>query len=329
MDPALASLGWTEDQWHRISSTVREEAQRARLAAQLLPTVGPEDGSTLAVPGYQLGTRRFVPPPPPGRIPRASLIVDSDPNLYLTRIAVNVELRSHEVADSTLSAALVMFRRAATVIARVEDSVIFYGRRNTAVNPPRSALNSPVIGVPMIYDITDDNHNVPGLYPWRMGPTLAGDPPPVLPRGFLGAPPPLPIQFRAGMQQRGGSLGDGVVNVIIGAINRIENKGYFGPFACALGTQLFEALVTPAPTLVLPRDRVMPFLQGPLLRSSELAPFQGVVVSLAGAPVEMVIAADMHVRFLQQTLGARLAFRVSERIALRIKDRAAIQWLSV
>jgi uncharacterized linocin/CFP29 family protein len=275
------------------------------------------------VPRLALGTRANPLPPPPAR-----LVTNSEPELYLTRISVNVYLRSHEVADPSLSAALLMFRRAANVIARVEDSLILYGRRSTAIVPiVSSRLNGFVGGLPQVFEITQDTHNVAGLYPLLMGPTQVGDVP-ALARNRVALPLPLRAPYRANVNRRGGSLGDGVVNTIVAAINRIENDGYGAPFACLLGTTLFEAICTPAATLVLPRDRVLPFLQGPLLRSSELAANSGLVISLGGAPVELVMASDVHVRFLQQTLEGRLAFRVSERVAVRIKDPGAVQWIS-
>jgi uncharacterized linocin/CFP29 family protein len=315
MDAAVANLGWTEDQWNRVCSTVVEEAQKARVAAQALPCTGPEDKSILAIPRYEVAT--------PGANP--DLEADSDPDLYITRISVNVALRSHEVADHQLGAALQMFRRAANVIARVEDSLVFYGRRSVALNPAVSALNYLTPGLPAIYNFTQDTHNVDGVFQWLVGPTPLGDPGIPLARGRFRRPAPVARQFRAGLAAGGASLGDGVVNTIIAAISAIEGSGYYGPFACCLSNRLFEAICTPAPSLVLPRDRILPFLQGPLLRASALDPDDGVVISLAGTPVELVIASEIYVRFLQVTQAGRALFRVSERVALRIKSPGAIQ----
>jgi len=324
MDPALAQLGWTEDQWNRICTTVTEEAQKARVAAQALPTVGTDDPYALAVSNYTLTTPALVPPRNPQVTARLS--VDSDPQLYLTRIGVNVELRSHEAADPSLNAALVKFRRAANVIARVEDGLVFYGRKNTALGPPPvSTLNTTLAGVPAIFDHTNDTHNVPGIYPWGMGPAFVNEGPPIR-RGAL-VPYTVPVAFASAALTAGGAPGDGVVNAIIAAINSIERLGYYGPFACFLGDRLFAAICTPAPTLVLPRDRILPFLQGPLLRSSVIRQTEGVVISLAGSAVELVVASGIKVRFTQQTVEGRLAFRVTERVAVRIKDTNAIQWI--
>ncbi len=48
------------------------------------------------------------------------------------------------------------------------------------------------------------------------------------------------------------------------------------------------------------------------------------MVALGGAPVELVVAKDMSVQFLQITTGPEFVFRVYERIVLRIKDQGAI-----
>jgi hypothetical protein len=76
--------------------------------------------------------------------------------------------------------------------------------------------------------------------------------------------------------------------------------------------------------VVLALDRVLPFLQGPLLRSSVIAPGYGVVTALAGNPIEIVVASDMAVSYLQTTAEPRYVFRVSERVALRVKDSSAV-----
>src|SRR6187551_3703937 len=107
----LIELGWTESHWNRICGAVTEEAQKARIAAQMLPMVGPEDGSTVAVPEYRLDTQANPDGYPRGAnaVPVERLSVNSAPDLFLTTIAVNVPLRSHEVADPNLNAALGMF----------------------------------------------------------------------------------------------------------------------------------------------------------------------------------------------------------------------------
>jgi uncharacterized linocin/CFP29 family protein len=308
----LVELGWTEEHWNRICGAVAEEAQKARIASQLLPMVGPEPGSTVAVPRYSLGTRAnpegYPRVPPPPTVPVDRLAVNSDPDLYLTTIAVNVQLRTHEVADPNLHAALGMFRRAANCIARIEDALVFNGR---LPNQPPTGVG----GLPQIYTVTGDGE-LRGLA--RPHPQVASPTPAV---GIAPLGPRVIQQLPVGPNPPDGS---DVVTAIIAAIGELDRRGHQGPYACALSQDLFELICTPNANLILPRDRVLPFLQGPLLRASALQFHDGIVVALSGNPVELVVASDIGVRYLQTTLEPRCIFRVSERVALRIREESAI-----
>jgi hypothetical protein len=295
MHSDLVELGWTDDHWNRITCAVTEEAQKGRVAAQMLPMVGPEDPTTVAVPSFALGNQPNPRLGPPATAPER-LWVDSDPTLFLTTIAVNVPLHLREAADPALTAGLGMFRRAANYIARIEDALVFNGRPGRNLFPPVG-----LAGMPSVTHITG-NGAPAGLFPFTSPP---------------GQRKYIPTSVN----------GDDVVTAIIESINALDSSGQLGPYACALSPDLFQAICTPNPSLVLPRDRILPFLQGPLLRSSAIQPFYGVVIALSANPVELVVASDINVRFLQTTEEPRLIFRVSERIALRIKETAAISVL--
>jgi hypothetical protein len=88
---------------------------------------------------------------------------------------------------------------------------------------------------------------------------------------------------------------------------------------------VFEAVHTPAGSLVLPRDRILPFLGGDYLRRSNTIPNgYGVVIALGGDPVEIVVASDISLQYLQRTPEPKYLFRVSEKIALRVKEWDAV-----
>jgi hypothetical protein len=123
--------------------------------------------------------------------------------------------------------------------------------------------------------------------------------------------------------------GQALVAAVSNAVGQLEGHGHFGPFAVVLGQGLFLIAQTPdRDGYVLPQDRIIPFLGGgSLLRSSTLdgySGYSGVVVALGGSPVELVVATDMSLQFLQVTDDPRYLFRVRERIALRIKEADAI-----
>jgi encapsulating protein for peroxidase len=287
MHDDLLNLGWTEDHLSRIRTTVIEEAQRARVLAQALPISGPEEGSTISVPSFTLEDDENELSPPKRR-----LTVDSEPDLALTTISINVQLRSHEIADPNLTAALAMFRRAANFIARIEDALIVNGRPD---------LNKPPAGI----------DKIPEVYTVQTAREVDG---------LLSVPGSIPVT-------PAGKPGE-LVKAVVKAIGELEQGGHGAPFACVLGHELFEISCDPTDSLVLPRDRILPFLQGPLLRSSAFKPEQGVVISLAGNPIEIVVASDIKVRYLQTTLEPRYVFRISERVALRVKEGAAIAVLT-
>lgn len=311
MHADLANLGWTEEQWNRITSTVTEEAQRARVAAQVLPTCGPEDPSVVAVPKYALSTKAIKAGGP------YRLEVDISPTLALTTIAVNVQLRSAQVSDPSLQAALVMFRRAANIIARIEDALMVNGWDAKAVGPTGYSTHDPVYtlhGEDKVTGLLDasDSTTIPNAAAKAAAAAAA------LPNAPPAPVPPPP------------STGEDLVDGIVLAISELETRGGTAPFACLLSNKLFEMACHPTGSMVMPRDRLLPILGGPLVRSSVIDPASkasGVVIALGGEPVEVVVASDIDVRYLQATEEPRYVFRVSERVALRIKDSNAIQLL--
>lgn len=126
------------------------------------------------------------------------------------------------------------------------------------------------------------------------------------------------------------AIGQALVTAISNAVGQLEGQGHFGPFTVVLDQNFFLAVQTPdLASLVLPQDRIIPFLGGgSLLRSSTLPENSGLVVALGGAPVELVVATDASLQFLQLTAEPRFLFRVYEKIALRIKEANAIATLA-
>jgi uncharacterized linocin/CFP29 family protein len=122
-----------------------------------------------------------------------------------------------------------------------------------------------------------------------------------------------------------GPLGGALVMAVVTAIAGLERKGHLGPFALVLGSRLFIHAHTPEPnSLVMPADRIKPLLGGPMMRSSTIHEDEGVIVSLAGDPVDLVVASDIAVQFLQITADPYYVFRVAQRFTLRIKQRHAV-----
>ncbi len=279
----------TDDQWNSIRQIVHDEALRARVAASFLPLFGPLSGDVTTVPADLLAQ------PAPGAAGR--LVVDDDTTIRLATVAVNVYIKNHMLADPELAAAGIMFKRAANIVARVEDAIIFRGAQNTTANPPG------IVGaarLPQVFTASGAQ-TYPGLVD-KAANTVPIDTPST-------AKP----------------LGANVFTAVVDAINTIESSAYYKPYACVLSDDLFTAVYTPMPnSMVLPADSLPPILAGPLLRSSTLEEGTGLVISLQGNPVEIVVANEIHVRYLQATPDGEHVFRVSQRFVLRVKDNSAI-----
>jgi uncharacterized linocin/CFP29 family protein len=292
---------WTDEQWARVNQVVQEEASRARVAATFLPLIGPLPGDADFVRQEVISYPFAAVQPPPNQ-----MFID-DRNIWqLATLQVRVQVRGAQMADPDLTSVLAMLRRAANVLARLEDTVVFNGLvqpggRGTPVALP---VGVPGPGPGRIWEITG-GEAIPGLLNAAIRTVVIGGPPPV--------------------------RTERLVRAVSQAIGYLEDDGQFGPFAIVLGQALFMLAQTPQPTsLVLPQDRIIPFLGGgSLLRSTTLPVGNGVVIALGSAPIELVLACDLHVQFLQRTPAGEFLFRLYEKMVLRIKEPQAIvklQW---
>jgi uncharacterized linocin/CFP29 family protein len=288
---------WTDEQWARVNQVIQEEARRARVAATFLPLFGPLPADTDFIRRGDINYQPHTPPPPAQHI-----VIDDETTMRLATVQVKVDVRAAQMADSDLTSVLAYFRRAANVLARLEDAIVF---RGLIVNPLyRRPPGGALIGMPPIWEIAGGQTS----------------------RGLLGPPGSHTIQV---LPTPGLTLGARLVQATSNAIGQLERRGHFGPFAAVLDQEFFLAVQTPdVGSLVLPQDRILPFLGGgPLLRSSTLPRYRGIVVALGAAPVELVVASDVSVQFLQVTNEPRYLFRVREKMALRIKEVDAIAML--
>jgi uncharacterized linocin/CFP29 family protein len=329
---------WTDEQWARVNQVIQEEAKRARVAATFLPLYGPLDadadfvrkqdilyaefGATREAAAAEadraLQDYRDAMAAPPNYadalaaqeryartqaiLGRERLGIDDRDTIRLATLQVLVPVRNAQMADPEMTSVLALFRRAANVVARLEDAIVFRGLRQLGGGfaPPAGT-----VGLPGIWQITGALRTE-GLW------SLTGT------RGWF------PVSATPDTLR-----GHAIVRAVSGAIGDLERNGHFGPFAVVLGQGLFLVAQTPdVGSLVMPQDRIIPFLGGgPLLRSSTLDAldgFSGVVVALGGAPVELVVAADMSLQFIQVTNDPVFIFRVYEKIALRIREPEAI-----
>lgn len=291
---------WTDEQWARVNQVVQEEASRARVAASFLPLFGPLSPDTDFVRSGRITYPEL--PEPDIRQQKNQIAIDDTTTIRLATLQVKVYVRGAQMADAEMTSVLALFRRAANLLARLEDAIIFDGLWGPPP-PPLGGGCLPRLGTAGLRDT------------WEILGGEASD-------GLLapiGSLAPAPVVIPA--PPSGGPL----VGSVTQAIGFLEGAGHFGPFAVVLDQEFFALAQTPDPgSLVLPQDRIIPFLGGgSLLRSSTLPPNSGVVVALGGAPFELVIATDVSLQFLQLTNEPRFLFRVFEKMVLRIKEPTA------
>jgi uncharacterized linocin/CFP29 family protein len=275
----MAELNWSDAQWQKVNDCVTEAFGKSSVASAFLPCYGPLPGSTETVRNERLDEA--------SKPLTVTLDADHDAvNLRLVNLTVKVELSSEQVADETLSNAILAFRRAANIIAQEEDRIVFegYGR------------SIPQKDSPYVFNSIDPQAGLADL-PARL------------------SPPPRFSDFDG--------RGLAVVSEVVRAIHTLEDDHHTGPFACILGNDIFDRAYEPSDSLVLPADRITPLLKGgPLLRSGRMDNTTGIVVSLAGNAVDIVVGTPPTVQFLQRTTDAKFLFRVYERFVLRIRDQA-------
>jgi uncharacterized linocin/CFP29 family protein len=319
-------LPWTEEQWASMQAVVQEAARKARVASSFLPLVGPLPAGQATVPSLSMDVQPFgstdaEPLRPPGvSLPlhlhvqrgeaRNRLEVDDGRTLRLTTISSNVYLTTQQAEDPDLASARQMLARAAVIIGRLEDAIVFNGQTAPGQGPPPGRGPQP-----LIYQIQGGDTN-PGLLTY---------PDPNEPARW---PDNLTMVYsNAAALAVPGNYSEGLVAAIVESIEALEGVGQYGPFACVLGNRLYQAANTPTGSLVLPSDRILPFLGGPLLRSSVVPEDEGVVVALAGSPIDLVVASDVHVSYVQRSVEPRYILRVTERFVLRIKQAEAVRRL--
>ena len=292
----MGDLNWTDDQWRKVNDAVNDAFGKASVASAFLPLYGPLSPGAEMVRNERLTFDDSVSPP-------VVALDSSDPsvNQQLVTLTVKVQLSSEQVADENLANALLAFRRAANVLAQNEDAIVFNGYAASSPGKPATAAST------------------------RVKPYLTSGPDAV---GLVDIAQPLKnittqfIKDATGKATKDKEpVGPLLVPKVVEAITHLEKNSNPGPFACVLDNKLFEAAHEPSSfSLVLPSDRLLPLLKGPLLRCSQLPDNTGVVVALSANAVDLVVATPPIAQFLQRNENAKYMFRVYTRFALRIRD---------
>ena len=116
---------------------------------------------------------------------------------------------------------------------------------------------------------------------------------------------------------------EGILRAVAEAYALLQARSHTGPYGLLLDPERYAATVQPVEgTSVLVSDRIRGLVQG-FFGTAALPKDSGVLVSVGGDSVDLVVGADPTVAFLSIDGEDRFRFRAFERFALRVKDPSA------
>jgi uncharacterized linocin/CFP29 family protein len=207
----------------------------------------------------------------------------------ITDVGVPFALTQAQVSqEEPLGTAVTLASRAANSLALAEDLLIFQGK---------DAARDPLF--------------TGGLVHLRKAPAD---------KGLLGAAP----DTQDVPQESGGGYGPNTYTAVAEGLAELTGKGQNGPYALVLNFNQYADTYAPLPsTLVTTADRLRGLVTW-FYSSGGLPDQKGIIVSVGGDTVDLVLANDAVTEFVQVDADGLSLFRVFERFALRVKDATAL-----
>ena len=317
MNNGRDKINWTQDIWDRIDKAVHDEVMRTRVAAKFLP-IRPVLAKTVSVPSD------LITPPANST---AAHSVDEGATTRLNEYWVEFSLTPQQIEHETgnmdelgHSTAVTLATRAANILAQAEDLVIFQGQNAINDPDPKSLFKSTVHnrGLPTDSGLLNLDS--------QLNPLI--DPSTSIP--FVQGVTVLPID-----PAKPGIYGENTFGKVAEAYAELQGNGQYGPYALVLQTIPYADSYAPlATTLIMPADRIKALMtagffgtgtlpSNPNPANTEPRSF-GVVVSLGGNTMDLVVGLDATTTFMQQDTDGNYRFRVVERFGLRLKDTSGV-----
>ena len=302
-------LPWGPEVWERIDKAVEMEMKRTRIGTRFLPVrrVTPK---TLTVP-----TDAYTSP---GGV----FQVDEGAATRVITLASSFQMTAQQIAQEAAnikelghSTAVTLATRAANVLAQGEDTVIFQGA---------NALGTPLFAVPGGLITMQGTPSDTGLLNLPVGAAAAGPlAPPVVVLPVPRAAGPAPI------------YGSNTFQVVSQAYAQLQALGHYGPYALVLQTIPYADTYVPIADLAVTADVIKPLMTAGFFGTGTLPPnpvvppavpappYYGVLVSLGGNTVDLVVGLEATTAILQENANG-FQLQVIERIALRFKDTTGV-----
>jgi uncharacterized linocin/CFP29 family protein len=328
-----SKIPWSKDVWDRIDQAVEHEVKRTRVCARFLPK-RPVPPKTTSVP-----TDAYSASAPPNPV----LTVDEGATTRLCEYYVEFELTPQQVDQEEAdfkqlghSTAVTLATKAANTLAQAEDLIILQGQNATsttalaAVGAVVPIVGSTLFSQGYVLTLNNTSPSDTGLLDFPIGknvPPGAGDQVPTNP-----VPPLVPVNPLAGPPP-GVIYGSGTFAAVSNAYSKLQAAGHYGPYALVLETIPYADTYAPLSDLTVTADRIKPLMTAGFFGTGTLppnpppppvAPYYGVMVSLGGNSMDLVVGLEPMAAFMQEDTNGNFRFRVLERFALRIKDPTAI-----
>jgi len=286
MAESRSQVPWSDRVWERIDKMVRYEEEILQTAVKFLPTVGPLPDALTVDSDKPIETK-------------PALFINEAATFPLIETWVEFALTPQQVVrEETSMAACILAGRAANLLVQAQDLILFQGDRALQTDP-----------------IFENE-----LVLFRSGP--AGG-------GLLGAlnSPAVDPQQRMEVP----SLCDGVplyaqetYDAVARGMAWLKSREHYGPYVLILETEPYADAFAPlAVTLDSPAGRIQEMVQAGLFGTGSLPGRKGLLISLGGNTVDVVIGRHATTSFMQQDARGKYCFRVWNRFALRVKDPSA------
>jgi uncharacterized linocin/CFP29 family protein len=225
---------------------------------------------------------------PADEIEAKRLAIDEAKTTALVEVGAGFTLTgSQATAASSPLTATTLVQRATSLVVQAEDALIFQGSDAVPGLPAPVEVRQPV--GPGLLKAAASDVEVPQL------------------------------------EGAGGHYGGNTFEAVARAISLLGSLGHPGPYALALSSDQFADTYAPLPgTLATPADRIAPLVAAGFAGTGALPTKTGVLFSVGGNPVDLLIGIDPTLAFTQIASDGALQFRVFERFVLRVKDPRAL-----
>lgn len=323
---ARAKVPLSADAWKRIDDAVEHEVKRTRIGKRFLKTTTvPPKTTSVPSDAYIVSAANPI------------LSVDEGATIRLCEYYVEFEMTPQQVDQEegdfqTLghSTAVTLATKAANTLAQAEDTLIFQGQNALASNVVNNLnVGSSLFSQDFVLTLNDNTPVDTGLLNFALG---AVAPPCNGPSTPTGSVPVVTVAPLKGAQPYGVIYGANTFTAVADAYSQLQAKGHYGPYALVLHTVPYADTYAPVADLTVTADRIKPLMSAGFFGTGTLppnstapaAPYYGVMVSLGGNTMDLVVGMEPFCTYMQEGTDGNYMFRVLERFALRIKDATAI-----